>query len=166
MLDLYCILFVYCRNMIKKVINYIFIYILLVLFIGCQDNIFAITDGECSNCVLELDIPELQQDGNDYYHLEFNEDYIQSFTKIQAYVGNSYVYVGWGSDTENCIQMWNNEECDDVVNPASYSGYDGLAHTMLGVYQEHVGDTITVHCGYYDDYGLQHLNKLEIIVDE
>ena len=153
--------------MIKKVINYIFIYILLVLFTGCQDNIFATTGGECSNCVLELDIPELQQDDNNYYHLEFDEDYIQTFTKIQAYVGNSYVYVGWESDTEYCVQMAPSiMSCSDVVNPASYSGGDGIANQMMGVYQEHIGDTITVHCGYYDNYNEQYLNSIRIIIDE
>jgi len=62
--------------------------------------------------------------------------------------------------------MWNHTECNDVVNPASYSGSDGIANQMMGVHQEHIGDTIIVHCGYYDDYGVQYLNNIKVIIDE
>ena len=55
---------------------------------------------------------------------------------------------------------------NDVVNPASYSGSDGYATQIMGVHQEHIGDTITVHCGYYDSYNEQYLNSIRIIIDE
>ena len=122
--------------------------------------------GSCSECVLDVNIPELNVDDNGYYHLEFNEDYIQTFAKLEAYVGVGYIHLGWESDTEYCVQMWNHTECNDVVNPASYSGSDGIANQMMGVHQEHIGDTITVHCGYYDDYGVQYLNTIKVIIDE
>ena len=76
--------------------------------------------------------------------MEFNENYVQTFAKLEAYVGIGYAYLGWESDTEYCIDMWNHTECNDVVNPASYSGSDGIANQMMGVHQEHIGDTITV----------------------
>tara|TARA_A100001515_G_C4567066_1_gene208515 strand:- start:97 stop:552 length:456 start_codon:yes stop_codon:yes gene_type:complete len=151
--------------MVKNIINHIFIYTLLMVCVSCSDNILG-TENECLDCVLELSIPELNIDSNDYYHLEYNENYIQTFAKIEAYVGVSYVHLGWQSDTEYCVQMWNHTECNDVVNPASYSGSDGYAHQMIGVHQEHIGDTITVHCGYYDNYNEQYLNSIRIIIDE
>ena len=136
-----------------------------MICVSCSDNILG-TENECLDCVLELSIPELNIDSNDYYHLEYNENYIQTFAKIEAYVGVSYVHLGWQSDTEYCVQMWNHTECNDVVNPASYSGSDGYATQIMGVHQEHVGDTITVYCGYYDNYGEQYLNSIRIIIDE
>ena len=151
--------------MVKNIINHIFIYTLLMVCVSCSDNILG-TENECLDCVLELSIPELNIDSNDYYHLDYNDDYIQTFAKIEAYVGVSYVHLGWQSDTEYCVQMWNHTECNDVVNPASYSGSDGYAHQMIGVHQEHIGDTITVHCGYYDSYNEQYLNSIRIIIDE
>jgi hypothetical protein len=151
--------------MVKNIINHIFIYTLLMICVSCSDNILG-TENECLDCVLELSIPELNIDSNDYYHLDYNDDYIQTFAKIEAYVGVSYVHLGWQSDTEYCVQMWNHTECNDVVNPASYSGSDGYAHQMIGVHQEHIGDTITVHCGYYDNYNEQYLNSIRIIIDE
>ena len=136
-----------------------------MICVSCSDNILG-TENECLDCVLELSIPELNIDSNDYYHLDYNDDYIQTFAKIEAYVGVSYVHLGWQSDTEYCVQMWNHTECNDVVNPASYSGSDGYATQIMGVHQEHIGDTITVHCGYYDNYGEQYLNSIRIIIDE
>ena len=151
--------------MMKNVIKYIFIYISLLICIGCESNIVGIT-GSCSDCVLEVSIPELNIDDNGYYHLQYNDNHIQTFAKLEAYVGIGYVHLGWSSNTEYCVQMWNHTECNDVVNPASYSGSDGIANQMMGVHQEHIGDTIIVHCGYYDDYGVQYLNNIKVIIDE
>ena len=151
--------------MLKKIINHIFIYISLMICIGCEGNMTGINES-CSDCVLELNIPELSKDKNNFYHLEFDEEHIQTFAQLEAYVGIGYAYIGWYSDTEHCIEMWDYIVCSDVVNPASYSGSDGYSHQILGVYPEHIGDTIIVQCGYYDDYGVQYLNTLEIIVDE
>ena len=53
-----------------------------------------------------------------------------------------------------------------MINGSSYSGDDGIASNILGVHQEHIGDTITVNCGYYDDYGVQYLNTIKVIIDE
>ena len=151
--------------MLKNMINHIFIYILLIICIGCESNIVGVT-GSCSDCVLEVSVPDLDVDSNGFYHLEFDEYYIQTFVKLEAYVGIGYAHLGWESDTENCVQMWNYMDCNDVVNPASYSDSDGYAYQMMGVHQEHIGDTITVHCGYYDNYGEQYLNNIKVIVDE
>ena len=151
--------------MMKNVIKYIFIYISLLICIGCESNIVGIT-GSCSDCVLEVSIPELNMDANGYYHLQYNDNHIQTFAKLEAYVGIGYAHLGWSSNTEYCVQMWNYTDCNDVVNPASYSGSDGIANQMMGVHQEHIGDTITVHCGYYDNYNEQYLNSIRIIIDE
>ena len=152
--------------MLEKMIKHIFIYTTLcILFVGCNDNIVG-TGGNCEDCVLDLSIPELTMDDNNYYHLEFDDDYIQTFVKLEAYVGIGYAHIGWESNTEYCVDMWNHIECNDVVNPASYSGSDGYANQMMGVHQEHIGDTVTVHCGYYDNYGVQYLNTIRIIIDE
>lgn len=151
--------------MSEKIIKYIFIYIVILVCVGCESNVVGI-DNSCSDCVLELNIPELSKDENNFYHLNFDEDYIQTFAKLEAYVGFGYAYLGWESDTEHCVEMWNYTECSDVVNPVSYSGSDGYGYQMMGVHQEHIGDTITVHCGYYDNYGEQYLNSVRVIIDE
>ena len=145
--------------MVRNVILYIFIYI---LSIGCSDNL--INSDSCVDCKLELSIDELNIDNNGYYHLYFNEDYIQTFTKIKADVGKEYKYVGWTSDTYFIIETYGYEEYVNVVNGFSYSNDGGFAYTMLGVYEENIGDTIIVYCGYYDNYGVQHLDSLGVII--
>ena len=145
--------------MLKNIISYIFIYILLV---GCE-NVFQ--PEECSNCFLELS-SELYVDENDYSHLYFNHDYIQTFTRIDAYVGYDYEYVGWTSNTQYCFEWNGTLQCNSVVNGSSYSGSDGIASTIMGVHEVHIGDTIKVYCGYIDEYGTQYSSSLEVIIDE
>ena len=148
--------------------NKILLVVVLLLF-SCDDTPMGPelmdSNGSCNNCYLELDIPSLNKDSNGYYHLEFDENYYQTFTTIEAYIGGDYYYIGWQSDTNHCVEFMGSNQCSDVVNNSSYSGSDGYAHTVLGVYETHVGDTITVWCGYYDYWDEQYLDYLEIIVD-
>ena len=147
--------------MLKNIISYIFIYIILV---GCE-NQYYYNETECLDCLLELST-DLGVDDNDYYHLNFNHNYSQTFATIYAQVGYGYEWVGWTSDTQYCFEWNGTTQCSNVVNGSSYSGSDGIATTLLGVHVEHVGDTVTVYCGYYDGYGQQHLDSLEVIIDE
>ena len=149
----------------KNIINHIFIYILLIICIGCESNIVGVT-GSCSDCVLEVSVPDLDVDSNGFYHLEFDENYIQTFVKLEAYVGIGYAHLGWESDTENCVQMWNYMDCNDVVNPASYSDSDGYAYQMMGVYEGNIGQTATIWVGYYDNYGTQWLDSIKVKINE
>tara|TARA_B100000945_G_scaffold192677_1_gene154744 strand:+ start:678 stop:1133 length:456 start_codon:yes stop_codon:yes gene_type:complete len=151
--------------MLKNTIKYIFIYTICLISIGCESNLFGPNDG-CEECHLELEAPNLPLDENGIYHLDYIDGDLQTFTQLRAYVGYGMEYLGWESDTEYCVQMWNYIECNDVVNPASYSGSDGYATQIMGVHQEHIGDTVTVYCGYYDNYGKQYLNSIRIKIDE
>ncbi len=157
--------------MLKNVIKYIFIYTLIMLFISCEDNVVGVNiEEECTICSLELSSPDLQMDENGYYHLDYinyQDDYaVQTFARLDAYIGYEYEYVGWASDTtfEGCT--WNYCEDVPIVNGASYSTENGYAHTMLGVYTGNIGDTATVWCGYIDDFGKQWQKSMRIIIDE
>ena len=145
--------------MLRNILSFIFIYIFIV---SC-DNVL-VNDIFC-DCILEMST-ELEMDDNGYYQLYFNEEYIQTFARIDAQVGHDYEHVGWTSDTQYCFE-WNGiEQCDNVVNGSSYSGSDGIASTIMGVHEVHIGDTIKVYCGYIDEYGTQYSSSLEVIIDE
>ena len=146
--------------MLRNIVSFIFIYIFII---SCDNSVLGTQ--ECSNCTLEL-ITELEIDESGYYHLDFNGNDIQTFTRIDAQVGHDYEYVGWTSDTYFIIETYGYEEYVNVVNESSYTNGDGFAYTMLGVYEQNIGDTIIVYCGYYDDYGTQHVDSLEVIIDE
>ena len=146
--------------MVRNIILYIFIYVLCV---GCSDVLTNSDD--CIDCKLELSIPELHMDNNNYYHLYFNEDYNQTFTKIHANVGHSYEKVGWTSNTYFNGCVWDYCESVNIVNGSSYSDMDGIAYTMMGVYESNIGDTAVVYCGYYY-MEHQYLDSIRIIINE
>ena len=153
--------------MLKKVLSYIFIYIFII---GCGDitrNVYGTHNHKCPDdgCFLELDVEGIDEDTNGYYHLNWNDGVIQTFTKIEAYVGHSYQFVGWTSNTYFDGCTWGYCEPVSIVNSSSYSGMDGMAYTMIGVYESNVGDTAMIYCGYYYD-GVQYLDSLGVIIDE
>jgi len=155
------------RNMLKKMIKYIFIYTTLcVLFIGCESNVFGPDGGECTNCYLEIEAPDLPMDENGIYHLDYDENQIQTFTQLRAYVGYEMEYVEWTTNItfEGCT--W--DYCEDipVVNGSGYSSDDGYAYQMMGVYEGNIGDIATIWVGYYDNYGNQWLDSIKVKINE
>ena len=146
----------------KNLLVYIFIYIFIT---GCENNPMTIVDN-CTDCYLDLDAPDLVIDENGYYNMGFLDGYIQTFSTIRAMTGLDYEKIGWISNTEHCIEFMGLIECTDVVNQSSYTNEGGIAHTILGVWEDFVGDTITIYAGYYDDCQNQYLDSLKVIVGE
>jgi len=140
--------------MVKKIISYIFIYILLV---GCESPLV------CEDCYLDINAPDLTLDDNGYYHMEFLDSYVQTFSTLEAKTGiTSYNQkVKWISNKEILIAgYWT-----DLVNGSSYTDDDGKAYTVLGVWENFTGDTIKVYSGYTDNCNIQHIDSLEVVVD-
>ena len=148
--------------MLEKIIKYIFIYTICVITIGC-DNPMSIET--CDYCHLELEAPELpMMDG--VYQLDYNDEELQTFTKLRAYVGYEMEYTGWTTNVtfEGCT--W--DYCEDIpiVNGSSYSSDDGYAYQMMGVMEENIGQTATIWVGHYDNYGTQWLDSIRIKINE
>jgi hypothetical protein len=144
---------------IKLIFTVIFIYILLI---GCEDNI----QNECfTNNFLELDAPSLSKiDG--YYRLESLHDYgyfsTQTLSTLRANTNSTdeYQKLKWISNKEILIDgYWIN-----LVNQNSYTDGDGYAYAVLGVWEEFIGDTITVYCGY-EDVCFHFIDSLKVIVE-
>jgi len=150
--------------MLKKVIKYIFIYTLIIISIGCKSILEP--NEVCDYCYLELEAPDLPMDGSGVYHLDYNDDSVQTFTRLKAYIGYEDEYVGWTTNVsfEGCT--WNYCEDVPIVNGASYSSSDGYAYTMLGVMEENIGQIATIWVGYYDSYGNQWLDSIRIKINE
>ena len=147
--------------MLKKIIKCVFV-LLSFLLTGCE--ILEPELGECSNCFLEIEAPSLSIDNNNYYHLQFNEGSLQTFTQLRAYVGYEMEYVGWTTDTSFDGCTWGHCEDVPIVNGSSYTLNDGYAYTMMGVYEQNIGDTATVWVGYLDNYGKQWIDSLKVII--
>ena len=140
--------------MVKKIISYIFIYILLV---GCESPLV------CEGCYLDIKAPNLTLDNNGYYHMEFLGSYVQTFSTLEAETGiTSYNQkVKWISNKEILIAgHWTN-----LVNGSSYTDDNGKAYTVLGVWENFTGDTIKVYSGYTDNCNIQHVDSLEVVIE-
>ena len=145
--------------MVKKSIIYIFIYTLLV---GCNTQNPLINDECVTDCYLDVEAPSLQLDENGYYHIEWLEGYNQTFSTLDANTGSTFLIqkVYWGSDKGI---MYGGEPVS-CVNPASYTD-NGIAHTVLAVWEEMIGDTVIVYASYYDDCNDDHRDLIKVIVD-
>jgi len=146
--------------MIKNLFVYIFIYIFII---GCENNIVG---PNCSNCQLEISAPNLYMDNNGYYHMQFLNGYVQTFTTLDAYIGSPYEKLAWATEEQYIIEYMGQEYPTYLVNTSSYSDDEGTAHTVLGVWGYFVGDTITVYCGWDDVCGNNHFDYLEVIINE
>jgi len=145
--------------MVKKLFMYIFIYTLLV---GCNTQNPLNNDGGCeSNCFLNVEAPNLQMDGNGYYHMEWLEGYVQTFSTLDANTGsNEIIKVMWDSDSGiNYSGYWVSN-----VNHASYTD-NGVAHTVLAAWEEQVGDTLTVYAQYQDECGVEYIDSIKVVID-
>ena len=145
--------------MVKKSFIYIFIYTLLV---GCNTQNPLINDECVTDCYLDIEAPSLQLDENGYHHIEWLEGYNQTFSTLDANTGSNFLVqkVYWNSDSG--IEYGG--EFVSCVNPASYTD-NGVAHTVLAVWEEMIGDTITVYAGYYDDCGNKLGDLIKVVVD-
>ena len=146
--------------MVKKLFIYIFIYTLLV---GC-DTQNPLNNEECeSDFMMNVEAPELEMDENGYYHIEWLEGYNQTFSTLDANTGSTFLVqkVYWNSDSG--IEYGG--EFVSCVNPASYTN-NGIAHTVMAVWEEMVGDTIMIYAGFTDWCDFQYLDSMGVIVED
>ena len=145
--------------MVKKTLLYIFIYTLLV---GC-DTQNPLNNNECeSDFMMNVEAPELEMDENGYYHIEWLEGYNQTFATLEAITNTEgYNKIYWTS--QEGIEYGG--EFVSCVNPASYTN-DGVARQTMAVWEEMVGDTITIYAGFTDWCYNQHVDSMGVIVED
>ena len=146
--------------MVKNNILYIFIYVLLI---GCGDDVM--TNSCSSDCYLDISAPSLQMDENGYYHMEWLDGYVQTFSTLKAETGLDYQKVQWVSNKEINIQHYGQDNWTNLVNTSSYTDDEGVAHTVLGVWEQFVGDTIKVYSGYTNNCSIRYIDSLKVVVN-
>ena len=139
-------------KMVKNLFKYIFIYILLsgvVLANGCENN------------TLEIEASKLKKSWKGYYVLEWLDGYKQTFTTLDAHIGSNKNYsVKWEADKGIKYQ----NKYIDSVNHNSYSGNDGIAHTVFSAWGPMIGKVVTVSAVYKDECGNIHRDDIKIKV--
>ena len=143
--------------MVGKSILYIFIYTLLV---GCDTQNPLNNEEFESDFTMNVEAPELEMDENGYYHIEWLAGYNQTFATLEEITNTEgYNKIYWNS--QSGIEY--SGEFISCVNPASYTS-DGVARQTMAVWEEMVGDTITVYAGFCDWCQIQHIDSLSIVI--
>ena len=126
-----------------------------LLFFSCQ-NIFENQQEQyCSYCTLELEAPELELDGNGYYHFEYHNG--TPVFSLSAYVGYENQYVAW---TTNLTY-----QDTPMINGSTYSNEEGYDNTIMYTHEEHIGQVATIWAGYYDNYGNQWIDSIKVVIE-
>ena len=138
--------------------------LLIGLFlIGCSDNFEPAPD--CNDCGLELYASNLQMDSDGSYKLEYNQDLTQTYTMLGATTDCGWSqHLQWETDYQYQITegQWTS-----LVNPGSMTDENGDAHVMFSAWEDFIGYTVTVQCGYTDECGVHYLESIKIkVVDE
>ena len=155
--------------MVGNLFIYIFIYTLTVgchTVLGPQESwpSQTNTDNFCvSSYILDIEAPDLFRDGAGYYHMKWLEGYEQTFTTLSAET-NSKSYsqkVFWVSNSGiHYMNQWISS-----VNSTSYTGEDGIANTVLAIWEEHINDTIMVYTAFEDECKVTYYDSLGVIVE-
>ena len=138
--------------------------LLIGLFlIGCSDNFEPAPD--CNDCGLELYASNLQIESDGSYKLEYNQDLTQTYTMLGATTDCGWSqHLQWETDYQYQITegQWTS-----LVNPGSMTDENGDAHVMFSAWEDFIGYTVTVQCGYTDECGVHYLESIKIkVVDE
>jgi len=161
---------------IRKIVGIITL-IGISLFIGCSNPI----ESTISPITFELDTG-LLEDANGYYHMLIDNDRWQTLHRISGHVyrdGNpmNVTKFAWASNlywiindtlgyiierglTDDLVYVsydttyitWFGGWEVPIVNGASYSNEDGEVNTMMGIISDMIGDTVTIHYGWFDDW--------------
>ena len=138
--------------------------LLIGLFlIGCSDNFEPAPD--CNDCGLELYASNLQIESDGSYKLEYNQDLTQTYAMLDARTDCGWSqHLQWETDYQYQITegQWTS-----LVNPGSMTDENGDAHVMFSAWEDFIGYTVTVQCGYTDECGVHYLESIKIkVVDE
>ena len=138
--------------------------LLIGLFlIGCSDNFEPTPD--CNDCGLELYASNLQMNSDGSYKLEYNQDLTQTYAMLDARTDCGWSqHLQWETDYQYQITegQWAR-----LVNPGSMTDENGDAHVMFSAWEDFIGYTVTVQCGYTDECGVHYLESIKIkVVDE
>ena len=143
----------------KRLLTFVFLFL-----IGCEDMIIPLEDTrepDCGSCGLDIFAVNLQEISDGHYTMEYNENLAQTYTMLGAETDCGWSqHLQWDTDYQYLI----NTDWVSLVNPGSMTDEDGDANVMFGAWQEFIGYTITVYCGYTDECGVHHWESLKITI--
>ena len=136
----------------KRLLGFVFLFL-----IGCEDT----REPDCGGCGLEVYAVNLLEFSDGHYIMEYDEELAQTYTMLGA-----ETECGWSQhlqwDTDYQYQI--NTDWVSLVNPASMTDEDGNGKIVFAVWEEFIGETITIYGTYTDDCGNNFLNSVKVKV--
>jgi hypothetical protein len=153
--------------MVKKSIIYIFIYTLLV---GCniQNPLIAggSTSSQCNNYELDISAPDLKRDWKGYYHMEWQDSYVQTFTTLNATTGAGHgQYIHFTSD-KGIYWPVGSDNFIESINHDSFTRADGTTNAVFCSWESMIDQIATVTATWTDQCGNTHTDKLKIVIHD
>ena len=139
--------------------------LIAVFLIGCSSEVDIFQpESDCGECGLEIYAMNLTEVSSNHYMMEYDTSLAQTYTTLNAKTQCGWSeHLSWDTDYQYLI----NTDWVSLVNPGSMTDEEGNAKVIFGTWEDFVGYTVTVYCGYLDDCGVHHVDSLKItIVDE
>jgi len=139
-----------------------------LLFTGCESCLVCADSIETYEYELQVG---LELDSNGYYILPMmnstNGQVLHKFT-LDTNNPNENQFVWWDCESQYEMHIMDGWMEDvDIINHASYTGNDELAHTMFGPWVEMIGDTVTISFEYTDSwYKVYYHDQFQVILKD
>jgi len=92
---------------------------------------------------------DLELDNNGYYLFDYPGESNNSYTYVK-YATSPVTRIFWSSPDSFTIVHQGFPITEPIINYSTYSDDDGNGQQMIYVYQEHIGDTLSV-IGYFSE---------------
>ena len=118
----------------------IFLTLIALLIVGCESPL------EPDHTI---DIySELSIDSNGYYHFDYPDGYAHTYSYVKYNIYPSdLVRVFWDSPDYFEVEYQGQIFYDKIINYSTYSDDDGTGKQMYYIYEDFIGDTLTIY-GY------------------
>ena len=132
--------------------------LVIISYIGCTEPYTPTSIIEEEETPLHLYMHNDLDDG--YYRFDYPNGNESSYTAVE-YITEPITRVFWYSEDTFTFIYWGREMTYPIINNSTYSGADGNGRQLIYLYEDFIGDTLSV-VGCIDD----NCQSLEFIVDE
>jgi len=123
------------------------LFIIVYLFVACSDfSIPSVTQSESDEDEREVTLEvymNLPMTSDGYYIFDYPNESPHTYTSVE-YISAPMERVFWYSEDFYCVTFMWNEICEPIINYSTYTAEDSSGKQMIYIYQDHIGDTLSV----------------------
>lgn len=115
-----------------------------MLLSGCSEPFTSPNNNDLTPTPLYLFMNKPVDVDTDYYVVDYPIQAESSYTSVE-YITTPMTRVFWDSEDTFTFIYWGEEITQPIINYSTYSdGVDGSGKQMIYLYQDHIGDTLSV----------------------